>query len=151
MALQNFQYDRIMREYNRRQAAVQHDLETRQKDAYAKIPRLAEIDREVASLSAGKARALLSGQSDSTADLRCQVAKLSAERLSLLKVKGFPEDYLQPVISALIARIPAMQTAKNAPASKKQRSNCFIPSLIWQIFSKKKILNTFLLTGILIQ
>ena len=96
MALQNFQYDRIMREYNRRQAAVQHDLETRQKDAYAKIPRLAEIDREVASLSAGKARALLSGQSDSTADLRCQVAKLSAERLSLLKVKGFPEDYLQP-------------------------------------------------------
>ena len=41
-----------MREYNRRQAAVQHDLEARQKDAYAKIPRLAEIDREVASLSA---------------------------------------------------------------------------------------------------
>ena len=38
----------------------------------------------------------MSGQSDSTADLRCQVAKLSAERLSLLKVKGFPEDYLQP-------------------------------------------------------
>lgn len=38
MALQNFQYDVIMREYNRRQAHVQHDLEERRRNAFAKSP-----------------------------------------------------------------------------------------------------------------
>ena len=62
MSLQNFQYDIIMREYNRRQTQVMHDLEKRRSCAFAKAPRLAEIDREVASLSAQKARSLLSKQ-----------------------------------------------------------------------------------------
>ena len=46
MALQNFQYDIIMREYNRRQSQVQHDLEERRAEAFARVPRLLEIDRE---------------------------------------------------------------------------------------------------------
>ena len=45
MALQNFQYDIIMREYNRRQSQVQHDLEERRAEAFARVPRLLEIDR----------------------------------------------------------------------------------------------------------
>ena len=61
MSLQNFQYDIIMREYNRRQTQVMHDLEKRRSCAFAKAPRLAEIDREVASLSAQKARSLPEG------------------------------------------------------------------------------------------
>ncbi len=37
MALQNFQYDIIMREYSRRQSQVQHDLEERRKDVEADL------------------------------------------------------------------------------------------------------------------
>ena len=59
MALQNFQYDTIMREYSRRQSEVQRALEERRKEAYTRVPRLLEIDQEIASLSARKARALL--------------------------------------------------------------------------------------------
>ena len=70
MSLQNFQYDIIMREYNRRQTQVMHDLEKRRSCAFAKVPRLAEIDRDVASLSAQKARSLLCGQSSSVEDLK---------------------------------------------------------------------------------
>ena len=62
MPLQNFQYDTIMREYNRRQAKNRHVLEEHQKEAYDKMPRLKEIDEEVATLSASKARALINGQ-----------------------------------------------------------------------------------------
>ena len=62
MALQNFQYDIIMREYNRRQSQVQHDLEERRAEAFARVPRLLEIDSEVAALSAQKARSLLQGE-----------------------------------------------------------------------------------------
>ena len=58
MALQNFQYDIIMREYNRRQSQVQHDLEERRAEAFARVPRLREIDSEVAALSAQKARSI---------------------------------------------------------------------------------------------
>ena len=65
MPLQNFQYDTIMREYNKIQAKNRHLLEVRTKEAYNKIPRLQEIDEEVASLSASKARALLSGSNES--------------------------------------------------------------------------------------
>ena len=52
MALQNFQYDTIMREYSRRQSEVQRALEERRREAYSKVPRLLAIDQEVASLSA---------------------------------------------------------------------------------------------------
>ena len=96
MALQNFQYDTIMREYSRRQSEVQRALEERRREAYSKVQRLLEIDQEVASLSARKARALLLGQPASIEELRQEVAALAKERISLLKANGFPADYLRP-------------------------------------------------------
>ena len=57
MPLQNYQYDTIMREYNRRQAQNRRIQEEHQAEAYEKIPRLREIDEEVATLSARKVRA----------------------------------------------------------------------------------------------
>ena len=44
MALQNFQYDIIMREYKRRQSQVQHELEERRDEAFARVPMLLDID-----------------------------------------------------------------------------------------------------------
>ncbi|HIW50910.1 MAG TPA: ATP-binding protein [Candidatus Blautia intestinavium] len=96
MALQNFQYDIIMREYSRRQAQVRRELEQRRQDAFRKVPRLAEIDREVASLSAQRARSLLQNGTGSVADLKKEVAVLADERLALLRGNGFPDDYLEP-------------------------------------------------------
>ena len=52
MPLQNYQYDTIMREYNRRQARNRRIQEEHLAEAYEKIPRLREIDEEVATLSA---------------------------------------------------------------------------------------------------
>ncbi|MBU5482469.1 ATP-binding protein [Blautia sp. MSJ-19] len=96
MALQNFQYDIIMREYNRRQSQVQHDLEERRREAFIRVPRLLEIDQEVAALSAQKARSLLQGESGSVDDLKAEVAALAQERISLLRQNGFSADYLEP-------------------------------------------------------
>ena len=89
MALQNFQYDIIMREYSRRQSQVQHDLEERRKEAFIRVPRLLEIDQEVAALSARKARSLLQGESDTVEDLKKDVAALAQERRTLLRSNGF--------------------------------------------------------------
>lgn len=95
MPLQNYQYDTIIREYNRRQAEHRHALEDRRAEAYGQIPRLSEIDREVASLSAQKARLALTGGVLELDELRSSIAELSRERLSLLTAHGYPENYLE--------------------------------------------------------
>lgn len=96
MALQNFQYDIIMREYSRRQSQVQHVLEEHRSEAFAKVPRLLEIDQTVAGLSAEKIRSMLSGKPGSVDELKEEVAALAAERTALLLENGFPADYLEP-------------------------------------------------------
>lgn len=84
-----------MREYNRRQILAQHELDDRRTEAYTSIPRLSEIDSEVASLSASKVRALLSGTTESTLDLKEEIAALSKERTALLSANGYPKNYLE--------------------------------------------------------
>lgn len=96
MALQNFQYDIIMREYSRRQSQVQHVLEEHRREAFAKVPRLLEIDQTVAGLSAERIRSMLSGKPGSVEELKEEVAALAAERTALLLKNGFPADYLEP-------------------------------------------------------
>ena len=124
MALQNFQYDIIMREYSRRQSQVQHDLEERRKEAFIRVPRLLEIDQEVAALSARKARSLLLGESDTVEDLKKDVAALAQERRTLLLQRT---DFLMIIWNLIIpvhsVRILAMSTDKNVPVSKNPRSN----------------------------
>lgn len=95
MPLQNFQYDMIMREYNRRQAQNRRLLEERKAEAYQKHPRLREIDEEVATLSARKVRALLNGEESGLEDLRAAISLLSQERTALLAGLGYPKDYLE--------------------------------------------------------
>ncbi|MDO4276607.1 MAG: ATP-binding protein [Eubacteriales bacterium] len=95
MPLHNFQYDTIMREYNRRQAQNRRLLEERQEEAYVKVPRLREIDEEVATLSARKARGLLSGKESGLSDLKAAISLLSEEREALLIINGYPKDYLE--------------------------------------------------------
>jgi len=58
VALQNAQYDEIMRDYNRRQLHNKHILDEHVEEAYQRIPRLSEIDNEITSLSMRKARSL---------------------------------------------------------------------------------------------
>ena len=65
MPLQNYQYDTIMRQYSKTQSQNRRVQEERTKEIYEKIPRIREIDEEVATLSAQKARALLNGESES--------------------------------------------------------------------------------------
>ena len=79
MPLQNYQYDTIMREYSKTQSRNRRILEERTQEIYEKIPRIREIDEEVASLSAQKARALLGGESSSMEDLKAAISLLAQE------------------------------------------------------------------------
>lgn len=121
MPLQNYQYDTIMREYSKTQSQNRRILEERTQEIYKKIPRIREIDEEVATLSAKKARALLSGESSGLEDLKAAISLLSQERNALLVCNSYPEDYLNFHISVRSVRIPVTSEAKNVPVLRKQR------------------------------
>ena len=122
MALQNFQYDIIMREYSRRQSQVQHDLEERRKEAFVRVPRLLEIDQEVAALSARKARSLLLGESDTVEDLKKDVAALAQEH-------GVEELVLGHPINMDGTRGPRSEKAQAMKVLLEETSS--LPVILW--------------------
>lgn len=95
MALRNSQYDALMRYYQQLQFRNKHDQDERIQTAYKRIPRLAQIDRDIASISLKKARLLLGQTTGEDFNLEEQIKKLSQERRHLLLMHGFPEDYLK--------------------------------------------------------
>lgn len=101
MPLQNYQYDTIMREYSKTQSQNRRILEERYIRRFnKKIPGAShEIDEEVATLSAKKARALLSGEHQVLRTLKAAISLLSQERNALLVCNSYPEDYLELPIS----------------------------------------------------
>ena len=116
MALTNPQYDSIMRMYNRRQLQHRHELEERRKTAYAKIPRLPEIDGDIASISVQKARDMLNGGPHAGLDLRAAIAELAQERTALLvsidmAVAGAMSGSMAPVQAGILGINAAFFTA----------------------------------------
>lgn len=95
MSLQNPQYDAIMRQYDKKQLNNRHSLEERTREILEKFPRIEEIQQEIAALSARKARALLSGETEDLLDLREDIAALSREKKSILSSNGYAENYLE--------------------------------------------------------
>lgn len=95
MPLQNSQYDAIMREYNHRQLKHRHTLEEHKQEAYTKVPRLMEIEQEIATVSLRAIRARL-GVAEQTGALsyKKEIELLGAERTRLLIENGYPKDYL---------------------------------------------------------
>lgn len=95
MPLQNSQYDAIMREYNHRQLKNRHTLEEHKQKAYGKVPRLMEIEQEIAAVSLRAIRSRL-GAAEQTDDLsyKKEIKRLGEERTCLLLENGYPKDYL---------------------------------------------------------
>lgn len=93
MALTNTQYDAIMRIYSQRQYKARYEQSKRLEEVAKKIPRIPEIDSEIASLSVQKAKFLLKKSGDDL-NLASSLSLLDQERQALLKMYGYPADYL---------------------------------------------------------
>lgn len=95
MALTQFQYDEIEREYSRRQLKSQRELSKRIDYISKTIPEIDRINREISSSSLEQARKIL--QSDTPEDsteYHKNIQKLIKKKAALLKEHGFPKDYL---------------------------------------------------------
>ena len=95
MPLTNTQYDQIMRGYQDRQLKRQQLIDTRRDEIAAKIPKITELDAQIASLSVRRARQLLDGDASALTDLHDQIQTLSARKQECLQNAGYPADYFQ--------------------------------------------------------
>ena len=124
MPLTNSQYDAVLRIYSERQLRNRREQEARIREAYAAIPRLSEIDSEIAALSLKKARILLSRRTGPDFDLSAAIGELSEERTALLLANGYSADFLDLHYDCPLCRGHRLpQMAGNAPASGVRRQN----------------------------
>ena len=103
-------------------------------------------------MSARKARSLLLGESDTVEDLKKDVAALAQERRTLLRSNGFSDDYLEPHYFCPLCQDTGYVDGQKCSCFKKSEVRIAVHTVKSERrFSKKRTLNTFLLTGILIQ
>lgn len=96
MSLKNYQYQLILKEYDRRRLQSRHDLERRKQEVYTAIPELADYDREIREGSIQSAKASLTGNPEDLKHLKERNQILSEKKQACLVSHGFPPDYLSP-------------------------------------------------------
>lgn len=96
MSLTNTQYSTLMRRYEARQMENQHILQQRIAEAYARSPRLKELEASISSVSVSRAKMLLNGDESALEKLKEELAQLFAEKKALLAKLGYPLDYFEP-------------------------------------------------------
>ena len=94
MGLLNYQIDTIMREYERRQLQSKASYDLRHQEVCDKIPEYNILEQSVGEMSLEAARLSFSGDDNALTRLRDQLHEVSEKKSQLLKMNGFPSDYL---------------------------------------------------------
>jgi len=97
MALTNEQFDNIMYEYEKTRNANNKIMEARRKEISEKIPRIDEINAEIANLSLEASVKAINGDGDAILSLKENTEVLLNEKYLLLERNGFDRRYLEPV------------------------------------------------------
>ena len=80
MALNNSQYDTILRTYEQKQVHNRDVLDKRRKTVYNLVPEMKEIHDSISLLSVNQARKLLNGDEAALVELRAQLKALIERR-----------------------------------------------------------------------
>lgn len=97
MPLTNAQYDEIMRGYSKRQWQAEQTARTRKEQLYKKVPRLHEIDADIASTSVQRAKNYILGDRQALTGLEQDIQRLTREKQDILTRLGLPGNYLTPL------------------------------------------------------
>ena len=97
MALNNSQYNIIMRIYDQRQSENRHNRERRIEEVYSAIPRIKEIEDAISSSAVARAKELLFGGNETERSLQLSesIKALIHEKNDLLEKNGFSSDYME--------------------------------------------------------
>lgn len=97
MALNNQQYESIMRRYEQTRDANRHLMDERRESVYRRIPEYRQLETSIGSVARDKAQSILEGDDTALASLHDYIGKISQQKQALLISADFPADYLEPV------------------------------------------------------
>lgn len=100
MSVTTSRYNEIIKEYDKKRLKLFHDKDAKQKEIYSKVPRIKEIDDDIASMSVSTARNMLlapdSYGKEAMTVLRKKIAELKKEKETLM-ASNFPKEFLDPI------------------------------------------------------
>lgn len=131
MALNNSQYDSIIRTYEQKQLHNRDILDKHYATAYEKLPQLKELHLAISELSIKQARKLIDGDESALAELKVQLKALSQEAKDLLTAGGFPTDYLDPVYSCT--------DCKDTGYIGNKKCHCFQKAIIDMLYTQSNL------------
>ena len=94
MKLNNYQYDRLLQQFDEKRMNARYALEQREEEIYTKLPRIKEIDEAIASESIAAGKKALMGDGEALNGLKEKINALTKEKEGLLVNAGYPADYL---------------------------------------------------------
>ncbi len=95
MALENSQYDAIMRHYEEIRTRKREELDERTARIYAEIPELKALDDKVARISVAAVREQIQGHKEALTEYHRKMEQLSGQRSDLLEAHHYTPEALQ--------------------------------------------------------
>jgi len=136
MALNNAQYESIMKGYERTRDRNHALLESRKEQVCNAIPGFRELSDSVSALSVACARRMLEGDESALSRLRMELKDISAQKRRLLVKGGFPEDYLDAIYSCPDCLDTGYVSGKDEP---KEKCHCFRQQEISILYAQSNI------------
>ena len=136
MALNNAQYESIIRDYEHIRDANRHTLESRKAEVYQTIPEYRELEDSISTLSVSAAKAMLAGDDSARDRLHDSLLHIRQSQQALLTSAGLPADYLKPVYRCPACEDTGYITDEN---NLKQKCSCFRQREISILYSQSNI------------
>lgn len=131
MALNNSQYDTIIRTYEQKQLHNRNVLDKRYETVYTKLPQLKELHQTISELSVKQARKLLEGDDNALQELKVQIKALSARSREILISGGYAADYLEPIYEC--------SDCKDTGYIGNQKCHCFQKAVIDLLYTQSNL------------
>jgi len=133
VALNNSQYDTILRTYEQKQVHNRDVLDKRRKTVYNLVPEMKDIHDSISLLSVNQARKLLNGDEAALSELKSQIRALIAKKTELLVSAGFPADYLEPIYEC--------PDCKDTGYVGSQKCHCLQKAIIDLLYTQSNLKN----------
>ncbi len=131
MALNQSQYNAILRMYDQRQLHTRRIREERREEILSRFPRFKAIEDSISSLSVKQARKLLDGDENALALLKMQLHDLITEKSRILTDAGYPQDYLEPIYEC--------KDCKDTGYVNDEKCHCFKKAEIDMLYTQSNL------------
>lgn len=131
MALNNSQYNEVMRNYEKQQLENRHSQQRRVEEIYEQVPQIKSLDEEIRVLGAACAKQALQGEDGARIRFKENLQKIREQRKRLLASAGYPDDYME-----MRYRCP---DCRDTGYAKGRRCHCFEQARIRLLYTQSNV------------